>query len=179
MNMEIESYVENKNEALVSNSFPLRQLTCYTTRIGSMLTSKTYNSHHLKKMDGESDNFTENHSHSFSTERNLSLANTAKADQALDICGILNCEAYILPALANSPFKCLRGFGAPPGGTANIPLTNNAKADQALGICGNFRCEGYILPARAIQDMSRRSCRNWTREPGYGRQNIFKIDGGK
>ena len=51
----------------------------------------------------------------------------------------------ILPALENSPLKCLRGFGAPPGGIANIPLTNNAKADQALGICGNFKCEGYKL----------------------------------
>ena len=33
------------------------------------------------------------------------------------------------PHLRIPLFRCLRGFGAPPGGKANIPLTNNAKAD--------------------------------------------------
>ena len=57
--------------------------------------------------------------------------------------GIFNCEAYILPALENSLLKCLRGLGAPPGGTANIGLANTAKADQALDNCGTLNCEAY------------------------------------
>ena len=52
---------------------------------------------------------------------------------------------FILPALENSPFKCLRGFGAPPGGIANIGLANTAKANRALDICGILKCKAYIL----------------------------------
>ena len=52
---------------------------------------------------------------------------------------------YILPALENSLLKCLRGLGAPPGGTANIGLGNTAKADQALDNCGILKCGQYRL----------------------------------
>ena len=51
---------------------------------------------------------------------------------------------FILPALENSPLKCLRGLGAPPSGIANIGLANTAKADQALDNCGTLNCEAYI-----------------------------------
>ena len=77
---------------------------------------------------------------------NILLTNTARADQALGICGNFKCEGYILPALENSLLKCLRGLGAPPGGTANIGLANTAKADQALDNCGILKCEAYIPP---------------------------------